>query len=345
MSDLIERLSKKSLINPPKWMARNTHFLAVTGSTAYGVSDDVSDMDIIGYCIPPRDKMFPHLAGAVPGFGTQPNVFSQYQQHHIHDKEKRREYDITVYSIVKFFDLVMDNNPTLIDTLFVPDRCILHCTTVGTMVRDYRREFLHRGSWHRFRGYAFSQLRKLENKRHNIEIPNEVELAMRKIDNKDLIHLNDRSHGSLTNLSEVEFDLVCGFYNDQTKRNKDTLVNGYSTKFLYHIVRLMLECRQILEERDLDIQRDRELLKSIRRGEWSLERVRLWFEQEERNMQGVYDRSTIPNKPDENAIKELLLSCLEQHYGSIDDMVKRDTKIEDVLRDMQNVLNKYGSVA
>ncbi len=45
--------------------------------------------------------------------------------------------------------------------------------------------------------------------------------------------------------------------------------HGYDTKFAYHVVRLIGEVEQILVEQDVDLQRDRELLKAIRRGEWT----------------------------------------------------------------------------
>ena len=50
--------------------------------------------------------------------------------------------------------------------------------------------------------------------------------------------------------------------------------HGYDTKFAYHVVRLIGEVEQILVEQDVDLQRDRELLKAIRRGEWTEERLR-----------------------------------------------------------------------
>jgi hypothetical protein len=61
----------------------------------------------------------------------------------------------------------MDNNPNMIDSLFVPRRCILHTTQIGEHVREYRKEFLHKGSWHKFKSYSFSQIHKLRTKYKN----------------------------------------------------------------------------------------------------------------------------------------------------------------------------------
>ena len=163
MSSVVLHLAKRGLIKPPSY-ATETQYEVLTGSISYGVSCDASDMDIVGFCVPSKEIVFPHLAGEVFGFGKEKKRFDQYQQHHINDPEHNRQYDLTVYNIVRFFHLCMDNNPNMVDALFVPQRCILHITKIGHMVRDHRREFLHKGAWHRFKGYAYSQLHKARTK-------------------------------------------------------------------------------------------------------------------------------------------------------------------------------------
>jgi predicted nucleotidyltransferase len=170
MARTTERLTKLGLITPPNFVVSNTMYEVVMGSFAYGVSSDTSDYDLYGWCIPPVNVIFPHLDGEILGFDSQPRRFEQYQKHHVLDADalggRGRNYDITVYNIVKYFKLIMQNNPNMIDSLFVPQNCILHCTQVGQMVRERRQMFLHRGCWHRFKGYAFSMLKKAKIKNH-----------------------------------------------------------------------------------------------------------------------------------------------------------------------------------
>lgn len=94
-------------------------------------------------------------------------------------------------------------------------------------------------------------------------------------------------------------------------------------------------------EHDLDITRNREQLKSIRRGEWTLEYLREWFETKERALEEVYAASTLRYGPDEEAIRELLLNCLEHHYGNISDAVRRDIKVDQMVRELEAVLDRY----
>lgn len=169
MSSTFSRLVDKGLITDyPKFLKDNIHYEVLTGSIAYNVSQDISDIDIYGITIPPKNVLFPHLQGKILGFDDYSPEFNQYQQHRIGDKSARsgkgQVYDISIYSIVKYFKLAMDNNPNMVDTLFVPRNCILHITSVGEHIRNHRGLFLHKGSWHKFKGYAYSQLNKLDIK-------------------------------------------------------------------------------------------------------------------------------------------------------------------------------------
>src|SRR6476659_4118107 len=255
----LQRLTDRGLIKPPRWLPGNVQYETIMGSVAYGVSSDTSDVDVYGWAIPPKDDLFPHLRGEVPGFGTPRPRFEQYEEHHIQHREDLaghgRMYDLTIYGIVKFFNLAMENNPNVIDSLFTPVNCVLHSTRVGNLVRENRRRFLHRGAWPKFKGYAYSQLHKIAIKQPT---------------------------GKRAELVEK---------------------HGYDTKFAYHVVRLLGEVEQILLEGDIDLQRDNERLKAIRRGEWTEGRLRQWAADKEDDLERAYAASTLPAVPDEGRLK------------------------------------------
>lgn len=295
MSSRVQLTYNKGLSHPPKWLPANIHYEVIMGSTAYAVSSDTSDMDVYGFCIPPKEDLFPHLAGEIPGFGNQIQRFEQFQEHHIVDKENSQEYDFSIYSIVKYFQLCMENNPNMCDSLFVPQRCVLYASKIGQMVRDHRKLFLHKGSYHKFRGYAYAQLNKIGTKANS----------------------------------------------QNPKRQASIGEFGYDVKFAYHVVRLALEGEQILVEHDLDLEKNREVLKSIRRGEWSEEKLRGWFDEKEKHLEELYTKSTLQHRPDEGKIKTLLLNCLEHHYGSLTEAVKVEVPVEQMIRELKEVLAKY----
>ena len=304
MGSLTEKLAQKGAIQPPSIIRNAVHYEVMMGSVAYGVSNDLSDRDIYGFAIPPKDVIFPHLRGEIPGFGRQIPAFEQFTQHHIPDPDGKKEdteegrvprtYDITIYNIVKFFSLCMESNPNMVDALFVPRRCILHTTAIGEMVRENRKIFLHKGAFHKFKGYAYSQM-------HKIEIKNPAPGSKRA-------------------------QLVEQF--------------NYDVKFAYHVVRLIDEIEQILTLGDLDLERAKEEMKSVRRGEWKLEDIKAYFERREKELEEAYAKSSLPHAPDEEKIKQLLLNCLEAHFGSLSDAITHAPAAVRAIHDIQAILDK-----
>jgi predicted nucleotidyltransferase len=287
---ILQQFKKNNLINPPSFLISNTQYLTMIGSVSYGVSTDSSDIDIYGFCIPPKDIIFPHLAGEIFGFGRQAKRFDQWQQHHVMYENK--PYDFTIFSIVKYFQLLMENNPNILDSLFVPNFAILFVTEVGTMIRENRHIFLHKGAWFKFKGYAFSQMHKIKTK---------------KPIGKRLEYLTE----------DEKLDL----------------------KFCYNVVRLMDECEQLLVEGDLDLIRNREKLKAIRRGEWKYADIEQYFHEKERLLEKLYVESKLQHSPDEEKIKQLLLNCLEHHYGSLDKAIIVPDKYKNALNQIKEIVD------
>ena len=297
MTSIIKRLSKLELIRTPSWLPDAMLFEAMGGSTAYGCNEGYSDIDVVGMCMLPKHMLFPHLTGYIQGFGTPPQRFDEFQKHHIEDTDARRNYDVVVYSIVRFFHLCLDNNPNMLDALFVPRRCVIYSTQIYEYVRENRKHFLHAGAWPRFNGYARSQMKKIQN-------------------------------GTNKRNSKRQ-DLIESF--------------GYDTKFAYHIVRLMKECEQILTTGDLVLDRDKELYKSVRRGDWKLDDLVEWFENEEKRMEILHAKSSLPYKADENKLRDILRTALEMHYGDLSNVVPTSgATMEQLLSDFGRLLTTYG---
>lgn len=348
---ILKELKHLNLIQPPDFVVSQIQYEVITGSVAYGVSGDVSDMDIYGFCIPHKEIIFPHLGGEIQGFGKHSTRFEQYQAHHIYNPSNKRNYDVTIFSIIKFFQLCMDNNPNMIDSLFVPQRCVLYCSQLGEHVRANRKRFLHAGAYHKFKGYAYSQKNKLKNKiileiidfekPYNLQDKNIIfsqiveEIEWR---NKEKDMLGDMALQIVPLRELFRYKALLQQCKEPTKRKRAILDKGYDVKFGYHIVRLLNEIEQILIEGDIDLERDRERLKSIRNGDWSVGRLEKYFEDKETYLEELYQKTTLPRRPDEAFIKQLLLDCLEMHFGSLDKCVTVLGKEKQALRDIQTIL-------
>jgi len=297
MASFVQQLTARGLLRPPAFLPTNMLYETRMGSTAYGVSTDISDVDVYGMAMPPRDHLFPHLAGEIAGFGRPQPRFEVFQQHQIRDPDahagKGCEYDINVYSLPRYFTLCMECNPNLIDSLFTAQECILHLTRVGSLVRERRQLFLHKGLWTRFKAYGYSQLHKMQSR---------------------------QPQGKRADLREQY---------------------GFDVKFAYHVVRLLYECEQLLLHGDMDLRRDREHLKAIRRGEVSEAEIRSWAADKEKQLEKLYLQSRLPDRPDEAAIRRLLLECIEEHYGCLDQVIARPDAATEALREITSIVDRW----
>jgi predicted nucleotidyltransferase len=297
MPSITQKLEKKGLISPPRWLATNVQYEALIGSVAYGASSDTSDMDIYGWTIPTKQIVFPHLAGVIPGFGNQGEKFDQFQRHGIVSEDelggKGRQYDIQIYSIIKYFSLCTDCNPSVMDSLYTPLECILHSTQVGNLVRENRKLFLSKRCWPRYKGYAYSQLNKMSSK-------------------------------------------------EPIGKRKETVERyGFDVKFGMHVCRLLDYVEQLLTIGDIDMRRNKEQFKAIRRGEMTETEVREWAASKEKQLEQLFGDSKLPDNPDEAAIKNLLLQCLEEHYGSLQNCIEQTGWEKVALQEIDAVLHKH----
>lgn len=146
---------------------------------------------------------------------------------------------------------------------------------------------------------------------------------------------------SLKNLSIEELLELDNWLSSLTAREKDAVINGFSTKAAYHVVRLALECQEILTTGNLTLDKNAQLLKTIREGEWTFERLNQWFSDKERHLEDAYAQTKLPQTADYNSLYNLLMNCLESHYGNLDAVVVRNDRTQNLVNELQTVLSRY----
>jgi hypothetical protein len=129
--------------------------------------------------------------------------------------------------------------------------------------------------------------------------------------------------------------------NPEGKRKEMVEKYGYDVKFAYHVVRLLNEVEQLLMESDIDLERNREQLKDIRRGNWSEAKIIEYFEDHESDLEQLYKKSDLPNKPQYGKIRDLLYECLEMHFTNLKDVAPEKVLSKSFINDILLAVDKY----
>src|SRR5688572_29376091 len=122
-------------------------FKCISGSQAYGLALPHSDTDIKGVYILPKSEFY----GLV-----------------YTDQINNETNDEMYYELKKFMDLLLRNNPNILELLSTPGDCVLHKNPVMNRIKP--EMFLSRLCNQTFGQYAFAQIKKargLNKKIHN----------------------------------------------------------------------------------------------------------------------------------------------------------------------------------
>lgn len=155
----------------------------------------------------------------------------------------------------------------------------------------------------------------------------------------NLSNLSDENLLKYAKLFQVVVD------SNSSGRAELSKTQGFDRKFAYHIVRLMLECEQALTTGTIDLERDREIYKAIRRGEWSEDHIEKFLIEMEEYLREIYQNNdTLPYKPDEDKITQLLLNCLEDYYGSLSNCIVVPDALHKMSNELLEVIKRYSGV-
>lgn len=128
----------------PTSLHRFVIFRCVVGSTAFGLSNEASDVDRRGFYLPPAD-----LHWALAGVPEQLET----------DEEE------CYWEIEKFLRLALRANPNILECLYSP--LIETCSSLAQELLDMRHIFLSRHVHRTYNSYVLSQFKKLEQDLRN----------------------------------------------------------------------------------------------------------------------------------------------------------------------------------
>lgn len=144
-----------------EWLKNNIIYLTKAGSQAYGLSNNLSDLDVRGICVPPR-----HVENDLFNRFDQAENPSYVEETYEHLRNPNNpKIDSSIYSLRKFFVLAANINPNIIELLWTDESDHLVCIPLMIKLLSHRDKFLSSKVKHTFLGYALSQVAKIERHR------------------------------------------------------------------------------------------------------------------------------------------------------------------------------------
>lgn len=250
----IEKFVDEGLLSVPKFCDEHLIFEAITGSRGFGIENENSDWDIFGICIPPDNIINPYNPnyGFIYGLGTKPPTFECVSQDL---KFEDNQFQINIYSITKFMNLVWQNSPRIIEILFSKNENVTLRLSSFCCIWDNRKLFLSKRFYNKFVKYAENEINSLLRVKQNRQHLHDKF----GYDTKSAVH-------AIRLLDEVEQILSVGDLDIQ--KNKDFLrcirEGAYSYKFILQEFKESKErCEYLLKTTKLPDEPNEDLIKQI----------------------------------------------------------------------------------
>ena len=143
-----------------KLAKENCLLLMRTGSVLYGTDiPGKSDADFQGVFMPPESCFL--------GLKNMEQVSFSTNSSGAGKRNTVDDVDCCLYALPKFIQLLLNNNPNTLETLFVPENCQLFSSVLGKRLYDNRDLFVSKKAYFSFKGYSDAQLKRLERGEEN----------------------------------------------------------------------------------------------------------------------------------------------------------------------------------
>ena len=259
-------------------------FLSISGSRLYGTNVPGSDYDYRGFVLSP----FEYLIG-VREF-----------------KSVELEGDHKVYSLKRWFQLILEGDPQTTELMFVPQHLVKNITEIGHRAMGIGLKYaLSNKSFSRIMGYSNGEWRKSMAIKVVPENPKKGE--------KEL--LNDLWN-LFNNLSREKKELIIRTIEESrpqkiissvsglgSKRKLQVEKYGYCTKSASHAIRLLKQVKELMLSGNITFPSpESELLKQIRNGEIEKNEVENIYKKSRESAEKAREKSILPDKPDYSSV-------------------------------------------
>lgn len=303
----------------------------VSGSFLYGTNTETSDKDYYGIFMPDVEYIL--------GFRRCEEVDYSIISKDDKDKNKSDAVDRKFYEFRKFIKLAMENNPNIIEIIFVNPENTLFINELGKELLSIKHLFPNKGAKQKFLGYAFSQKHKMVIKKdHYFDLISALDYIGRFYDGKTILEIAletncppffKRNYDPKHNVNFIQVgDInITPSHTVRTVRsmlqerigkvgNREELLlkYGFDTKFASHLIRLMLEGVELLETGEIKFPlKERQLILDVKLGKWPINKILDFSNDLEKKLEELALISTLPDKPNVKALEEFTIKTLRKY--------------------------------
>jgi hypothetical protein len=246
------------------WLVTNTILLAYGGSTAYGCTTEKSDLDYRGICIPPITYFY----------GLEKFETYDPKKENVESKE-----DIVIYSLKKYTQLAIQNNPNVLEILFTEPKHFVMWTDYGAELIKIRHQFLSKEFFFRTNGYAKGQYHEMVQ------------------------NGGKPTHGQ-GNPDRMEM---------RSKYGYDCKAGSHLVRLMNEGIEV-LETGNLTVTRP-----ERELLIDIKIGKYKFEEVMEMYKELDSKLYVAYQKSQLPEKPNYNKINKFIIELTKSFMKKYND--------------------------
>lgn len=307
-------------------------YKARVGSHLYGLNTPESDEDFVGVFMPDPYQLF--------GLNPKDELDKSTKSSDSGRRNTNEDIDYKLYSLKKFVNLALKNNPNIVELLFVNNVNLLVDSEVMKELRFNYDKLISQKVYHSFTGYAYSQKKKLtvKSKRYNSLIKAEEytrnlleETNMQYLDNSTANVLNEsvkyykgkkqncESFHAGMDLKIVHSKLKEELDNYGWRVNTDTFMAlGYDIKFGYHLVRLMAEGYELLSTGRLTFPVRGEAkhdIMSVRNGEVTLDGLYSLYKKWKEKCDTAFCDTDLPEEPNFKWADEFVVNSIMKYLS------------------------------
>jgi len=305
-------------------------FRVRVGSHLYGLNTAESDEDFLSVFIPTEEYILGLKKVEEVNSGTKKSS-AQY-------RNTKEDIDDKAYALPKFLKLVIQNNPNIVEVLFATPENILVLEPEFQEIIDNYDKIISQKVFYSFTGYAYSQRKHLIVKRERyqslekaLEYLNGINVQSREItesESAELNHILKFYKGEKGNTEPFHKGMPLEHIYKQIKyefdqygyRIKEINFTGtageiYDAKFGYHLIRLLEEGRQLLENGRIKFPlsgKARKDILRIRNKEIPLDDLMQMYDQYNKEIEKIFTNTEIRKKPDFNWADKYLIRTLKK---------------------------------